>query len=172
MDFLFIAEVLYHLDPAPKGGPDMVGSHKQEMLGAHAQQDVADARTGTGLVGQGDFQARGPQHQRVVDTGAKFCGQQVHRRCAHEPGDERRRGLIVDLYRSPELLDPALVQHSDLRGHGHCVDLVVGDVDEGGVQPAVQGGQSGPGTRAQLSVEIGQRLVHEEGHRFTDHGAA
>ena len=46
--------------------------------------------------------------------------------------------------------------------HRHRLDLVVGDVDDRGRQPALQLDELGAGLHPQLGVEVRQRLVHEE----------
>jgi hypothetical protein len=48
------------------------------------------------------------------------------------------------------------------RGEDHRLDLVVGDVDGGRGESALQGGDLGAGLHPQLGVEVGQRFVHQE----------
>ena len=48
---------------------------------------------------------------------------------ADEAGDEQIVRLVVELERRADLLDVAAVEHHDLVGHGHRLDLVVGHVD-------------------------------------------
>jgi zinc and cadmium transporter len=62
----------------------------------------------------------------------------VHRRRADEAGDEAVGRAVVELQRRADLLDAAVVHHDDAVGHGHGLDLVVRDVDRGGLQPLVQ----------------------------------
>ena len=50
--------------------------------------------------------------------------------------------------------------------------LVVGHVDEGGLQALMQLGDLGTHGNAQLGVQVGQRLVKEEHLRLTDDGTA
>ena len=64
------------------------------------------------------------------------------------------------------------MHHHDLVGHGHRLDLVVGDVDGRGLQPLVQLLDLGAHLHAQLGVEIGERLVEQEDLRIADDGAA
>ena len=63
---------------------------------------------------------------------------EVHRRRADEAGDEQVGRAVVELERRADLLDDAVVHDDDPVGHGHGFDLVVGDVDGGGLQPLVQ----------------------------------
>ena len=64
------------------------------------------------------------------------------------------------------------MHHDDLVGHGHGLDLVVGDVDGRGLQPLVQFLDLGAHLHAQLGVEIRQRLVEQEHLRVAHDGAA
>ena len=75
---------------------------------------------------------------------------------------KRLAGPLVDRLRFAHLLQAAVADDGDAVGHGHRLDLVVGDVDEGGAEPAVQLDQLEAGLGAELGVEVGQRLVHEE----------
>ena len=54
------------------------------------------------------------------------------------------------------------VHHRDPRRHGHRLDLVVGDVDDGLPELVVQLLDLEPHLGAQLGVEVGQRLVEQE----------
>ena len=65
--------------------------------------------------------------------------EQVHGRRAHEVGDEHVGRIVVDLGRRAELLQHAVLQHGDLGGQRHRLDLVVGDVDDGRASSAGAG---------------------------------
>ncbi len=69
-------------------------------------------------------------------------------------------------------MQDAVLEHQNAVAHGHRFDLVVRHVNEGGAQPLVQFGNLGAGRNAQLGVEIGERLVHEEDGRFAHDGPA
>ena len=97
---------------------------------------------------------------------------EVHRRRADEARDEEVRGTIVEIERRAHLLDDAVMHDDDLVGHGHGLDLVVGDVDRGGLQALVQLLDLGAHLHAQLGVEVGERLVEEEDLRIAHDGAA
>ena len=64
------------------------------------------------------------------------------------------------------------MHHHDLVGHGHGLDLVVGDVDGRGLQPLVQFLDLGAHRDAQLGVEVGKRLVEQKHLRIAHDGAA
>ena len=49
---------------------------------------------------------------------------------------KRFGGPLVDLERRADLLELAVLHHGDAVAHRHRLDLVVGDVDGGGLQPA------------------------------------
>ena len=54
-----------------------------------------------------------------------------------------------------------MLEHADPVGHGHGLDLVVGDVEDGGAELALDALELDPQVRAQLGVERGERLVHQ-----------
>ena len=56
--------------------------------------------------------------------------------------------------------------------HRHRLDLVVGDVDGRGAELALEPGDLGAHLHAQLGVEVGQRLVHQERRRLAHDGPA
>ena len=80
-----------------------------------------------------------------------------------KPGDEQVLRAVVELGGRPELLDDAVAHHRQPVAEGHRLGLVVGDVDRGGVQPALDARDLGAHLDAQLGVEVGEGLVHEEG---------
>ena len=98
--------------------------------------------------------------------------EQVHGRAADEAGDEHVRRLLVQVARGADLLQDAVLEHRDAVAHGERLGLVVGDVDRGDAEPALQRRDLGAGLHAQLGVEVRQRLVHEEHLRLTDDRAA
>ncbi len=125
------------------------------MLGPHAEDDLAlDAR------------------HRQVDPGpaqapiASHDAREAHRRAPDEAGHEHVRGALVELARRADLLEPAAVHHRDAIAHCHRLDLVVRDVDGGGADLLLQALDLAARLHAQLRVEVGQRLVHEEDARI------
>ena len=89
-----------------------------------------------------------------------------------KPADEQVGRIIVQVLRGIDLLDEAVLHNDDAGAHGHSLGLVVGNVDEGGLQTLVQLGDLGAHLRAQLRVQVGQRFVQQEDLRLTDDGAA
>ncbi len=117
--------------------------------------------------------ANAPASTNRVEVAAGNLGvEEVHRRRADEAGDEHVDRLVVQRLRRVELLQDAVAHDGDAGGHGHGFRLVVGHVDEGGLQPLVQFGNVGAGLHAQFGVEVGERLVEEKHLRLADDGAA
>ena len=89
--------------------------------------------------------------------------EQVHRRRAHEAGDEhvgRRCRRSPSACRAAARAPPYITAiRVDER---HRLDLVVGDIDDGGLELLVQLLDLGPHVDAQLGVEVRQRLVEQE----------
>ena len=98
--------------------------------------------------------------------------QQVHRRRADEAGDEGGGRAVVDLFGRADLLHAAGVHHDHALRQRHRLDLVVGDEQRGDAEFAVQLLDLQPRLRAQLGVEVGQRLVEQEHLRLAHDGAA
>ena len=79
----------------------------------------------------------------------------------------RRRDIeavwdLVDLARRADLRDAAGLDDADLRRHRHGLDLIMGDVEKGRAELDLDALELEPQFGAQLRVERGQRLVHEE----------
>ena len=89
-----------------------------------------------------------------------------------KPATNRLFGLVVELERRADLRDRAAVEHDDLVGHRHRLDLVVGDVDHRRLQRVVQFADLEAHLHAQRRVEVGQRLVEQERLGLAHDGAA
>ncbi len=102
-------------------------------------------------------------------------------RLADGPGDEVRGAdelrhelvgrLHVDLAGLAELDHRAGLHDGDVRGQRERLDLVVGDVDRGDAELALQPLELVPQVLAQLGVEVGQRLVEQQQRRLDDQRA-
>jgi hypothetical protein len=90
----------------------------------------------------------------------------VHRGAPDETADEQVHGPVVELLRPRHLLQLSLAHDRDAVTHGHGLDLIVGDVDRRRSEAILERADLGPGLHAQLRIEIGQGLVHEEGGRL------
>ncbi len=89
-----------------------------------------------------------------------------------KPATNLLAGLVVEIERLALLLDDAFAHDDDMVGHGHRLDLVVGHVDRGRMQPVVQRADFLAHVDAQRRIEVGQRLVEQERLRMADDGAA
>ena len=70
------------------------------------------------------------------------------------------------------MLDDAVLHDHNPVTHGHGLGLVVGNIDNGGLEAIVQLAELSSHLHTQLSVEVGQRFVHQEHLWFTHNGTA
>ena len=87
---------------------------------------------------------------------------QVHPGTADKARDKRRGGVVIQVHGRPHLFDRATVQHDDGVGHGHRLDLIMGDINHRRPQFGVQLGQYQPHLDAQAGIKVGQRFVEQE----------
>ena len=90
---------------------------------------------------------------------------------ADEARHERGRGRLVEPARRGHLLDAPAVHHRDAVGHGQRLLLVVGHVDGGDADLALQPLELDLHVVAQLLVERAERLVQQEHRRAGDERA-
>ncbi len=106
---------------------------------------------------------REPQLARVqhrpVGGALDRSGEQVG--LADEARDEAVGGPVVDVDRRAQLLDATFVHDREAIRHGERLALVVGDVDEGHVDLALEALQHQLHRLAQLQVERAERLVEQ-----------
>ncbi len=79
--------------------------------------------------------------------------------------------LRVNFRRDGDLLHHAVLHDDDPVGERQRLVLVVGDVDRGAPQLAVDAADLGAHLEPQLGVEVGKRLVHQHQRRLYDDGA-
>ena len=96
-----------------------------------------------------------PSASATVLAGDDLPLDQIHPRRADEARDEQVARPVIEIQRRPDLLDAAMVQHHDLGGERHRLDLVMGDIDHGGGELAVELGDLDAGVDPQGRVEIG-----------------
>ena len=145
--------------------PRRILAGQRDALGADAEGDAALPR---GFGGMGE--CRAPEAQRAGALDRRF--EQVDAGAAEEGRDAGVGRAVIDLVRGADLQDLAGLHERDAAGHGHRLHLVVGDIDEGGAEAAVQIGKLAAHMDAQARIEIGERLVHQEDLRLAHHGAA
>src|SRR3954469_11004300 len=141
-----------------------------EVLGADTHR-----HRGVTLVGGGLESLAVDGHDAVAELHTAVGDRhldQVHRRGADEAGDEEVGRAVVHVARRVDLLEQTVLEDGHAVAHRHGLDLVVGDVDGGDAETALQRGDLRTGGDAELGVEVRQRLVHEEDLRLTHDGAA
>ena len=124
------------------------------LLGRERQQGVADL--------QG----------RTVRVVGRRRRQHVDRQVADELGDEAVDWPVEEVEEAAVLLQAAVVHHRDAVGDRRRLLLIVRDVDGGGVETLVQAAHLGPELHPEISLEVAERLVHEEHLRRAHDGAA
>ena len=77
----------------------------------------------------------------------------------------------IEVLRRADLLDPAVIQQADPVGHRHRLVLIVGDVEDGDAEPAVEALDFQLHLVAQLPVERAERLVHQDDRGRIHHTA-
>lgn len=107
-----------------------VGLGQVYVLGADAQGNLF---VRGGFAG-GDGQGYAPKFGVGAALGLSDCGvDEVHLGGSNETRHEEVTGLGVEVLRRVHLLDVAVFHDHDAVPHGHGLNLIVGDVDEGGL---------------------------------------
>ena len=70
--------------------------------------------------------------------------------------------VVVEVKGRINLLQFAFVEHADARPHRHRLDLVMRDVDEGGLKTLMQTADERTRLHPQLRVQVRKRLIHQE----------
>ena len=100
-------------------------------------------------------------HQLAVDN-LGLAVQQVDAGIADEVRRFQINGVVVQFRGGGHLIQLAGLEQGDLGGHGQCLGLVVGHIDDGGTQFLMEALQLGTHINAQLGVQVGQRLVKQQ----------
>ena len=164
--------MLGHIDL--QGEIGIAGAGGAEMLGAKPKGHPV-TRLGGG--GQRQGEARAALVDQLKRNGAATGGDdlgrhEIHLGRADKAGDELVGRVVVEIQRAPDLFDDAVAQHDDGIGERHGLDLVVGDVDDGGLQFLVEARDLDAHVHPQLGIEVGQGLVEQEDLRIAHDGAA
>ena len=96
---------------------------------------------------------------------------EVHGWRANEACNKGVRRRFVEVPWGSDLLEDTILQHCDAVTHGERFGLVVGHIDGGHTEPALQGGNLGTGLNAKLGVQVRQRFIHQEHLGLTHDGA-
>jgi hypothetical protein len=123
---------------------------------------TCSGRVGGGDLGRNDEPLDADQQDELAVLAEERPLEQVHRRAADERGDEEVRRPLEDGLRHVDLLDLALAHDDDAVAHRHRLDLVVGDVDRRRLDLALDPGDLRAHLDAELRVEVGERLVHQQ----------
>ena len=107
-------------------------------------------------------------HPDVAVRAGEVRHDDVHRRRPDELGDEQVPRTLVEHLRSVDLLEEPVAHHRHAIAHRHRLGLVVRDVDRRHVEVALEASDLGAHLDAELRVEVGERLVHEERLRLAD----
>ncbi len=170
MDHRFRTECLHKIDPCRHAG--LICTRKADVLRADADGNLLAGLCGCRGTGKPEVLLLQQRHgDLVIFDGGNGAGQKVHAGSADESGDKAVGRRVVELEWRSDLLDPPLAQHHDAVGERHRLGLVVGDVDHRGAEPGVQRGKFGTHRYAQFRIEIGERLVEQEGGRIAHDGA-
>jgi hypothetical protein len=151
-------------------GVERAGVVGMEVVGAEAEGDLLAGTLGEAVFGQGDVVAGVEGQMRAVL--AHDALEEIHLRAADEARHEEVLGRVVEIERAAELFELAQPQDRDLVGHGHRLDLVVGDVDHGVAEALVQRADLAAHVDAQLGVEVRQAARRRGRPGFAHHGAA
>ena len=125
-------------------------------LGPHA-----DDRLRAAVRAQARELERQPAERGVAVVVERHAAE-VHRRRPDEAGHERVHRVVEQRARRVALLQLRVAQDGDAVAERHRLRLVVGDVDGRDAEPRLQLGDVGAHLHAQLGVEVGERLVHQE----------
>ena len=145
------------------GGPDA----EDDLLADEVRESVLGFHHG----GRHRELVTGECDRRAAVTD-QFRGDEVHRGRADEAGHEQVHRRLEEILRRVHLLQLPVPQDADAVAERHGLDLVVRHVDGRDAEPLVQLFERAPHGHAQLGVQVGQRLVHQEGLRLADDGPA
>ena len=147
-----------------------------DVLRTDAERDVL---RGDALCGEALLLCLAGDERCVADldlVGVAVLGElrveEVHLRDADEACDEEVRWVVEQLLRGADLLDNAVPHDHDAVAEGHGLGLVVRDVDERGVDALAELDDLCTHLVAELCVQVGERLVHEQDLGLTHDGAA
>ena len=93
---------------------------------------------------------------------------EVHLRGSHETCYEEVARLVIQILRSINLLDNTILHNYDSGTKSHSLGLVVSYVDDSGFKSLMKLGNLDTHLYTELSVQVGERLVHKEYLRVTN----
>ena len=149
---------------------------EQQMLWPNAQRNGAGLHIvllQVGLLFTGQNHLGAVQRHGIA---AVLLGQlrivEVHLRHPDKPCHKQVGGMVKDLLWRADLLDHTVLHDHDPIAQRHGLGLVVGHIDKRGVDALAQLDDLRTHLVAELRIQIGQRLVHQQDLRLPDSGAA
>ena len=124
-----------------------VGCINSQVLGTHGERRYPHRR-------RADGHRECAEEVRRSSLGDNAAIETVDRWRSDERGDDQRRRRAINIERRAELLDLSLLHDRDAAGHGHCLHLIVGDVEHG---------------RAEATLEVPADNGRREGGRGGSH---
>ena len=97
--------------------------------------------------------------------------EEVHHRHADEAGNKKVDRLVEQILRGTDLVDIAVLHDDDTVRQRHRFGLVMGDIHKGSVDTLSELDDLGAHLVAELCVQVGQRLVHQEYLGVSDHSS-
>ncbi len=137
---------------------DSLGTNTEDNLLADVLLEVGVVSLVSGKLDLGNTESS----VKIVTLLNELAGKEVHLRSTDEACKEEVAGRIVKVLRSINLLDDTVLHNNDTGCHGHSLDLVVSNVDEGGLDLLVKLGKLGSHACTELCVKVGERLVKKE----------
>ncbi|CAI8383314.1 MAG: Uncharacterised protein [SAR116 cluster bacterium MED-G04] len=93
--------------------------------------------------------------QFLPSPGQVFCHEEIHLGAADKLRHKHVLRVFIKLDRGADLFNIPATQNNDLVRQGHRFDLIMGDVDHGCPQPAVQPGDFNPCLDPQGCIKVG-----------------
>ena len=153
---------------------DVAAGRVPQMLRADPDHDLAPDVLGEPrslpdrLVVDHDPMTTEDQREATILAAVQRRLREIHRRRAHEAGNEQVVGSVVDPRRRVHLLQRPLAHHADAVAERQRLGLVVRDVQHRRSELALDPGDLVPQLDPEAVVEAGQRLVHQERARLAD----
>lgn len=155
-------------DGFDEGGGD-AGGAELDVLGPNACDGLAgrvEDGVGKKYLGKALDAAEGS-----ILAGGQFRGEKVDGRRAEEGGGEEIFGSMVEFRGGASLLEAPFAKEGDAVAEGHGFSLVMGDVNEGNGELALEGFDFGAEFLAGGGIEIGERFIKEKEPGAEDEGA-
>ena len=146
----------------------MFGPHHLDPCHLAFDGELSPRRGLSGFCGSGLFRTNAEESCHSVK---RLAAQDIHPRAADELRHKKVGRRAVEFGRRADLGDVAFIHHDDTVSERHGLRLVMGHMNEGGSQLAVEGFQFTAHMQPELGVEIRQRLVEKKRLRLADDGA-